>query len=61
LKEIVESINVTIDETDGRESKEEENESVEKIYEEEAKDEEEVYIERPEGFQLSENADYVCK
>jgi hypothetical protein len=23
--------------------------------------EEEVYIEKPEGFQLSENADYVCK
>ena len=22
--------------------------------------EEEVYIEQPEGFQLSENADYVC-
>jgi hypothetical protein len=23
--------------------------------------EEEVYIEKPKGFQLSENADYVCK
>jgi hypothetical protein len=23
--------------------------------------EEEVYIEQPEGFQLSKNADYVCK
>jgi hypothetical protein len=23
--------------------------------------EEEVYIEQPEGFQLSENANYVCK
>jgi hypothetical protein len=23
--------------------------------------EEEVYIEQPEGFQLLENADYVCK
>jgi hypothetical protein len=23
--------------------------------------EEEVYIEQPKGFQLSENADYVCK
>ena len=23
--------------------------------------EEEVYIEQPQGFQLSENADYVCK
>jgi hypothetical protein len=30
----VESINVTIDKTGGRESKEEENESVEQIYEE---------------------------
>jgi hypothetical protein len=38
----VESINVTIDETGGRESKEEENESVEQLYEEEEKDEEEV-------------------
>jgi hypothetical protein len=23
--------------------------------------EEEVYIEQPKGFQLSENADYLCK
>jgi hypothetical protein len=23
--------------------------------------EEEIYIEQPEGFQLSENTDYVCK
>jgi hypothetical protein len=23
--------------------------------------EEEVYIEQPEGFQMSDNADYVCK
>jgi hypothetical protein len=62
LNKVVESINVTIDETGGRESKEEENESVEQLYEEEAKElEEEVYIEQPEGFQLSENADYVCK
>jgi hypothetical protein len=36
----VESINVTIDETSGRELKEEENESVEQLYKEEAKDEE---------------------
>jgi hypothetical protein len=42
LNKVVESINVTIDETSGRESKEEENESVEQLYEEEAKDEEEV-------------------
>jgi hypothetical protein len=38
----VESINVTIDETGGRELKEEENESMEQLYEEEIKDEEEV-------------------
>jgi hypothetical protein len=42
LKIVVESINVTIDETCGRELKEEENESMEQIYEEEAEDEEEV-------------------
>jgi hypothetical protein len=61
LNKVVESINVTIDETGGQELKEEENESMEQLYEEEAEDEEEVYIEQPEGFQLSENADYVCK
>jgi hypothetical protein len=61
MKKVVESINVTIDETGGEELKEEENESMEQIYEEEAKDEEEVYIEQPKIFQLSENADYVCK
>jgi hypothetical protein len=38
----VERINVTIDETGGRELKEEENESMEQLYEEEAEDEEEV-------------------
>jgi hypothetical protein len=38
----VESINVIIDETSGRELKEEENESMEQLYEEEAEDEEEV-------------------
>jgi hypothetical protein len=37
LNKVVESINVTIDETSGRESKEEENESVEQLYEEEKK------------------------
>jgi hypothetical protein len=41
LNKVVESINVTIDETGGRELKEEENESMEQIYEEEEKDEEE--------------------
>jgi hypothetical protein len=38
----VESINVKTDETGGRELKEEENESMEQIYEEEEEDEEEV-------------------
>jgi hypothetical protein len=38
----VERINVTIDETGGRELKEEENESMEHLYEEKTKDEEEV-------------------
>jgi hypothetical protein len=61
LKKFVENINVTIDETGGQGLKEEENESLEKLYEEEAEYEEEVYIEQLEGFQLSENADYVCK
>jgi hypothetical protein len=32
---------------------------MEQLYEEEVEDEEEVYIKQPEGFQLSENADYV--
>jgi hypothetical protein len=36
LKKFVEHINVTIDETVGRELKEEENESMEHIYKEEA-------------------------
>jgi hypothetical protein len=40
LNKVVESINVTIDETGGQESKEKENESVEQLYEEEAEDEE---------------------
>jgi hypothetical protein len=47
LNKVVESINVTIDETCGIELKEEENESMEQLYEEEAELEEEVYIEQP--------------
>jgi hypothetical protein len=42
LNKVVEIINVTIDETCGRELKEEENESMEQLYEEEAEDKEEV-------------------
>jgi hypothetical protein len=42
LNKVVESINVTIDETGGRELKEEENESMEQLYKEEVEDEEEV-------------------
>jgi hypothetical protein len=42
LNKVVESINVTIDETGGQELKEEENESIEIFYEEEAKYDEEV-------------------
>jgi hypothetical protein len=42
LNKFVESINVTIDEIGGRESKEEENKSVEQLYEQEVEDEEEV-------------------
>jgi hypothetical protein len=38
----VESINVTIEEIGGHKLKEEENESIEQLYEEEAKDEDEV-------------------
>jgi hypothetical protein len=41
LRKVVESINVTIDEICRRESKKEENQSVEQLYEEELKDEEE--------------------
>jgi hypothetical protein len=61
LNKVVESINVTIDEIGGHKLKEEENESMEQLYEEEAKLAEEVYIEQPEGFQLSKNADYMWK
>jgi hypothetical protein len=42
LNNVVESINITIDETCRQEFKEEENESMEQLYEEEAKDEKEV-------------------
>jgi hypothetical protein len=48
LNKIVESINVTIDETDRLESKEEENKSMEQFFEEKAEDEvEEEYEENP--------------
>ena len=40
LNKVVESSNVTIDETGGWELKEEENESMEQLYEEEVEDEE---------------------
>ena len=40
LNKVVESINVAIDKTGGQELKEEENESMEQLYEEETKDEE---------------------
>jgi hypothetical protein len=42
LKKVVEIINVTIDETGRPKSKEEENESMERLFKEEAKDENEV-------------------
>ena len=44
----MEIINVTIDETGGREFKEEENETMKQLYEEEAEDEEEVEMEYEE-------------
>jgi hypothetical protein len=40
LNKVVESINVKIDEIGGRELKEEENESMEQLYEEAAEDDE---------------------
>jgi hypothetical protein len=49
LNKVVESINVTIDETGGCELKGEENESMEHIYEEEDEYEEEVEGEDEEG------------
>jgi hypothetical protein len=42
LKKVVERIDVTVDQTGGRKLKEEEKESVEQVYKEEAKDEEET-------------------
>jgi hypothetical protein len=42
LNNVVESINVTIDETGGHKLKEEEKESMEQLYKKEAEDEEEV-------------------
>jgi hypothetical protein len=42
LNKVVESINVTIDETSRQELKEEENKSMEQLYEEQAEDEKEV-------------------
>jgi hypothetical protein len=41
LNKVVESINVTVDETSGRKIKEEEKESMEQVHKEEAKEEEE--------------------
>jgi hypothetical protein len=49
LNTVVESINVTIDETDRPESKEEENESMEHLFEEEAEDEKELEEEDEEN------------
>ena len=37
------------------------NKSVEWVKDVNGKIEEEVYIEQPEGFLLSENKDYICK
>jgi hypothetical protein len=49
LNKVVESINVTIDETCRPESKEEENESMKQLFEEEAEDENEVEEEDEEN------------
>ena len=49
LNKVVESINVTIDETIRLESKEEENKSMEQIFEEEAEDEKKVEEEDEEN------------
>jgi hypothetical protein len=54
LNKIVESINVTIDETGKPESKEEENESMEQPFEEEAEDEKEVEEEDEENLTETE-------
>ena len=50
LNKVVESINVTIDETGRPESKEEENESMEQLFEEEVEDEKEVEEEDEENL-----------
>jgi hypothetical protein len=54
LNKVVESINVTIDETGRPESKEEENESMEQLFEEEAEDEKEVEEEYEENSKEAE-------
>jgi hypothetical protein len=54
LNKVVESINVTIDETGRPELKEEENESMEQLYEEEAEDEKEVEGEDEEDLTEAE-------
>jgi hypothetical protein len=54
LKKVVESINITTDETCRHKLREEENESMEKLYEEEAKDEKEVEGEDEEDLKEEE-------
>jgi transposase InsO family protein len=54
LNKVVESINITIDETGRPESKEEENESMEQLFEEEAEDEKEVEEEDEENLTEAE-------
>jgi hypothetical protein len=54
LNKVVESINVTIDETGRPESKEEENESMEQLFEEEEEDEKEVEEEDEENLTEAE-------
>jgi hypothetical protein len=50
LNKFVESINITIDEIGIQELKEEENESMEQLYEEEAEDEKEIEGEDEENL-----------
>jgi hypothetical protein len=54
LNKVVESINVTIDETNRQELKKEENESMEHLYEEEAEDEKEIEGEDQEDLTKAE-------
>ena len=54
LKNVVESINITIAETCRQELKEEENESMEQLYEEEAEDEKEVEEKNKENLTEAE-------